>query len=105
MELIVTTAALLLVIVVASIILYRRIEDATREYEGSKEAVRNITFGFTRQVNRLQNDITNTENVATTAKIVASDALKNSSEAKETTLKGLEAVKGLQNQSNQPSLQ
>jgi mannitol-specific phosphotransferase system IIBC component len=97
LELIVTTAALLLVIVVASIILYRRIEDATKEYEGSKEAVRNITFGFTRQVNRLQNDITNTENIATMAKIVASDALKNSSEAKETTLKGLEAVKGLQN--------
>lgn len=96
MELAFTAAALLLVIVAASIIFYRKIKEATAEYEGSKESVRNITFGFTRQVNHLQQDVAKTENVATTAKIVASEALKNSGEAKEATLKGLEAVKTLQ---------
>ena len=97
MELAYTAAALLLVIVAASIIFYRKIKEATTEYEGSKESVRNITFGFTRQVNRLQQDVAKVENAATTAKIVASEALKNSGEAKEATLKGLEAVKTMQN--------
>ena len=96
MELAYTAAALLLVIVAASIIFYRKIKEATTEYEGSKESVRNITFGFTRQVNRLQQDVAKVENAATTAKIVASEALKNSGEAKEATLKGLEAVKTMQ---------
>ena len=97
LELTITTAALLLVIVVASIIFYRKIQEATSEYEGAKGSVRNITFGFTRQVNRLQQDIVKTENEATRAKMVASEALRNSGEAKEATLKGLEAVKSLQN--------
>jgi len=96
LELAYTAAALLLVIVAASIIFYRKIKEATTEYEGSKESVRNITFGFTRQVNRLQQDVAKVENAATTAKIVASEALKNSGEAKEATLKGLEAVKTMQ---------
>jgi hypothetical protein len=97
LELTITTAALLLVTVVASIIFYRKIQEATSEYEGAKESVRNITFGFTRQVNRLQQDIVKTENEVTQAKMVASEALRNSGEAKEVTLKGLEAVKSLQN--------
>lgn len=97
MDLAYTAAALLLVIVAASIIFYRQIKEATTEYEDSKESVRNITFGFTRQVNRLQQDVAKVENAATTAKIVASEALKNSGEAKEATLKGLEAVKTMQN--------
>jgi uncharacterized membrane protein YdfJ with MMPL/SSD domain len=96
LELAFTAAALLLVTVAASIIFYRKIKEATAEYEGSKESVRNITFGFTRQVNHLQQDVAKTENEATTAKIVASEALKNSGEAKEATLKGIEAVKTLQ---------
>ncbi|MCX6655242.1 MAG: MarR family transcriptional regulator [Candidatus Bathyarchaeota archaeon] len=97
MELTITTAAFLLVTVVASIIFYRKIQEATSEYEGAKESVRNITFGFTRQVNRLQQDIVKTENEVTQAKVVASEALRNSGEAKEAILKGLEAVKSLQN--------
>jgi len=92
-----TAAALLLVTVAASIIFYRKIQEATAEYDGAKESIRNITFGFTRQVNRLQQDVAKVENEATTAKIVASEALRNSGEAKEATLKGLEAVKSLQN--------
>jgi DNA-binding MarR family transcriptional regulator len=97
LELTYTIAALLLVIVAASIIFYRKIQEATVEYESSKESVRNITFGFTRQVNHLQQDIAKVENDATTAKIVASEALRNSGETKDATLKGLEAVKSLQN--------
>lgn len=97
LELSFTAAALLLVIVAASIIFYRKIQEATAEYDDARDSVRNITFGFTRQVNRLQQDIGKAENEANTAKIVASEALRNSGEAKETTLKGLEAVKSLQN--------
>ncbi len=96
MELIITAAALLLVTVAASIVFYRKIQEATFEYEGAKESVHNITFGFTRQVNRLQQDIVKAENEATTAKMIASEAFRNSGEAKEATLKGLEAVKSLQ---------
>ena len=96
MELTITTAALLLVTVVASIIFYYKIREATSEYEGAKDFVRNITFGFTRQVNRLQQDIVKNENEVTQAKMVASEALRNSGEAKDATLKGLEAVKSLQ---------
>jgi DNA-binding MarR family transcriptional regulator len=83
--------------VVASIILYRKIVDATMEYEESKDTVRNITFGFTRQVKQLQNDVSNTENVATTAKAVAAEALRNSSETKEITLISLKNTESLQN--------
>lgn len=97
LELSFTAAALLLVIVAASIIFYRKIQEATAEYDDARDSVRNITFGFTRQVNRLQQDLGKAENEATTAKIVASEALRNSGEAKEATLKGLEAVKSLQN--------
>jgi uncharacterized membrane protein YdfJ with MMPL/SSD domain len=97
LELTITAAALLLVTVAASIIFYRKIQEATSEYEGAKESVRNITFGFTRQVNRLQQDIVKNENEAAQAKLVASEALRNSGEAKEATLKGLEVVKSLQN--------
>jgi hypothetical protein len=80
LELIITAAALLLVIIVASIVFYRKILQATMEYEDSKESIRNITFGFTRQLNRLQKDITKAENDTSTAKEVASNALRNSSE-------------------------
>jgi DNA-binding MarR family transcriptional regulator len=97
LDLTITAAALLLVTVAASIIFYRRIKEATIEYNSAKEFVHNITFGFTRQVNRLQQDVAKAENEATTAKIVASEAMRNSGEAKEATLKGLEAVKTMQN--------
>jgi multidrug efflux pump subunit AcrB len=96
LELAYTTAALLLVTVAASIIFYRKIKEATAEYDSSKESIRNITFGFTRQVNRLQQDVAKIENEVMTTKIFASEALRNSGEAKEATLKGLEAVKTMQ---------
>ncbi len=96
LELTITTGALLLVIVAASIVFYRKIREAKDEYEGAKDSVRNITFGFTRQVNRVQQDVVKAENEAATAKVIAAEALKSSGEAKEATLKGLEAVKTLQ---------
>lgn len=96
MELVITTAALLLMIVVASIVFYRKITEATNEYDGAKDSIKNITFGFTRQIKRIQQNVAKAENEATTAKIVASEALKTSGEVKEATLKGLEAVKSLQ---------
>ena len=100
LELIFTTVALLVVTVVASILFYRRIRGAQTEYDASKEVVRNITFGFTRQVNRLQQDVDHAENNASTAKIAAAEALKQSMEANQATLQGLEAVKGLSERIN-----
>jgi hypothetical protein len=100
LELIFTTLALLAVTVVASILFYNRIRGAQTEYDASKEVVRNITFGFTRQVHRLQQDIEHAENNASTAKIAAAEALKQSMEAKQAILQGLEAVKGLSERIN-----
>jgi hypothetical protein len=100
LELIFTTLALLAVTVVASILFYNRIREAQTEYDTSKEVVRNITFGFTRQVHRLQQNIEHAENNASTAKIAAAEALKQSMEAKQATLQGLEAVKGLSERIN-----
>jgi uncharacterized protein YpmS len=100
LELIFTTVALLTVTVVASILFYKRIRGAQTEYDASKEVVRNITFGFTRQVNRLQQNIEHVENNASTAKIAAAEALKQSVEAKQATLQGLEAVKSLSERVN-----
>jgi len=100
LELIFTTLALLTITVAASILLYNRIRGAQTEYDASKEAIRNITFGFTRQVHRLQQDIEHAENNSSTAKIAAAEALKQSLEAKQATLQGLEAVKSLSERIN-----
>ena len=96
MELIFTTAALFAITLAASLIFYRRIKMAQREYEGSKDAVGTITAGFTRQVNKLEQSIQETKNDAVTAKVAATEALKSSGETKEAVLQGLEEVKKLQ---------
>lgn len=96
MELIFTTAALFAITLAASLIFYRRIKMAQREYEGSKDAVGTITAGFTRQVNKLEQSIQETKNDAVTAKVAATEALKSSGETKEAVLQGLEEVKRLQ---------
>ena len=100
MELIVTTLALIVVLVAASVILYRRIRDAQLEYENSKEAVYNITSGFTRQVNRLQQDLSKSENESNLAKITATEAIKQANETKQATLQGLEVVKLINDRMN-----
>jgi len=96
LELIFTTAALFAITLAASLIFYRRIKMAQREYEGSKDAVGTITAGFTRQVNKLEQSIQETKNDAVTAKVDATEALKSSGETKEAVLQGLEEVKKLQ---------
>jgi hypothetical protein len=96
LELIFTTAALFAITLAASLIFYRRIKMAQREYEGSKDAVGTITAGFTRQVNKLEQSIQETKNDAVTAKVAATEALKSSGETKEAVLQGLEEVKRLQ---------
>jgi len=100
LELIVTTLALLAVVVAASIILYRRIRDAQLEYENSRNIVNNITSGFTRQVNRLQQGLSNVGNDASIAKITSTEAMKQATEAKQATLQGLEAVKSINDRMN-----
>jgi hypothetical protein len=95
LELIFTTAALFAITLAASLIFYRRIKMAQREYEGSKDAVGTITAGFTRQVNKLEQSIQETKNDAVTAKVAAAEALKSSGETKEAVLQGLEEVKKL----------
>lgn len=96
MELVFTTAALFAITLAASLIFYRRIKMAQREYEGSKDAVGTITAGFTRQVNRLEQSIQENRNDAVTAKVTAAEAFKSSGETKEAVLQGLEEVKKLQ---------
>lgn len=93
MELIFTTAALFVVTLVASFIFYQRIKMAQIQYEDSKNSVRNITFGFSRQVKRVESEITKLEQEAQHARYLANEALKSNQGNAEATLKGLEKVK------------
>lgn len=93
MEFIFTTLALFVITVVASVLFYQRIKMAQNEYDESKTLVRNITFGFTRQTKRIENDLDRIEIEASEAKVLASQALLNIKNRDESTLKSLEAVK------------
>ncbi|MCW4012447.1 MAG: MarR family transcriptional regulator [Candidatus Bathyarchaeota archaeon] len=95
MELVFTTFALFLVTIVASYIFYQRIKMAQGEYEDSKDAVRNITFGFSRQVKRMESDLDRLERDTLQAKYMANEALANRQDNSEATLAGLEKVKEL----------
>jgi multidrug efflux pump subunit AcrB len=95
MELVFTTFALFLVTIVASYIFYQRIKMAQGEYEDSKDAVRNITFGFSRQVKRMESDLERLERDTLQAKYMANEALTNRQDNSEATLVGLEKVKEL----------
>jgi hypothetical protein len=97
MELVFTTFALFIVTIVASYIFYQRIKMAQGEYEDSKDAVRNITFGFSRQVKRMESDLERLERDALQAKYMANEALANRQDNSEATLAGLEKVKELSN--------
>ena len=95
MELVFTTAALFLVTIVASYIFYQRIKLAQGEYEDSKEAVRNVTFGFTRQLKRTESELGRIEREALQAKYMANEAISAKQGTSEATLAGLEKVKEL----------
>jgi len=97
MELVFTTFALFLVTIVASYIFYQRIKMAQGEYEDSKDAVRNITFGFSRQVKRMESDLERLERDTLQAKYMANEALANRQDNSDATLAGLEKVKELSN--------
>ena len=95
MELVYTTFALFIVTVVASYIFYQRIKMAQAEYDNSKDSVRNITFGFTRQVKRMESDLDRIERDTLQAKYMANEALNAKQGDSEATLAGLEKVKEL----------
>lgn len=77
MTLVFTTMALFIVTLVASWIFYQRIKMAQAEYEDSKESVRNITFGFTRQVKRIEDEVQRLERETNQAKYIASEAIRS----------------------------
>jgi len=70
---------------------------AQGEYEDSKDAVRNITFGFSRQVKRMESNLERIERDTLQAKYMANEALSNRQDNSEATLAGLEKVKELSN--------
>jgi len=85
------------VTVVASSIYYRRITQAQGEYEDAKDIVKNITLGFTRQLNRIGRNIYRIEENTNKSQQSASEALKTSSAALEISNQSLNAVKLLTN--------
>ncbi|UCH57396.1 MAG: MarR family transcriptional regulator [Candidatus Bathyarchaeota archaeon] len=83
MELLFATACLFAVTVVASFIYHKRIRQAQNEYESSKDLVRSITTGFTKQLSRVSRAIQNFENDASEARTIAREALETSQKAME----------------------
>lgn len=95
MEMLFTTLSLFVVMIVGSYIVYQRVVMAQAEYEDSKDAVRNISSGFTRQVKRMESELDRIEREALQAKYMASEAINSRQETGDATLKGLEKVKEL----------
>lgn len=95
MELVFTTLALFLVTIVASYLFHQRIKMAQTKYEDSKNIVRNITSGFTKQVKQMESDLDRLEREALQAKFMASEAINAKQGNSEATLAGLEKVKEL----------
>lgn len=90
MEFLFATASLFAVTVAASLIYYRRIKQAQEEYEGSKDLVKSITSGFTKQLARLMKAVGRMEEDAITAQHSAKEALKASREALDAARDGAE---------------
>jgi len=95
MEMLFTTLSLFVVMIVGSYIVYQRVVMAQAEYDDSKDAVRNISSGFTRQVKRMESELDRIEREALQAKYMASKAINSRQETGDATLKGLEKVKEL----------
>jgi DNA-binding MarR family transcriptional regulator len=68
---------------------------AQHEYDSSKNTVRNITFGFTRQVKRMESDLDRIEKEALQARHLANQALNSNQGNNDATRTGLEEVKEL----------
>ncbi len=86
MELFFATISLFTVTIVASFIYYKRIQQAHTEYENSKDIVRVITSGFSRQLRKVAGSIMAVERDAADAQLTAAEAIRTSVEA-------IEAVK------------
>jgi len=95
LELVFTTIALFTVTIVASYIYYKRIKMAQAEYEDSKEAVMNITSGFTRQVKKVESGLQKIEGDAIQAKYMSAEAMKAVQGNSSSAVQGLEKVKEL----------
>lgn len=92
MEMLFTTLSLFVVMIVGSYIVYQRVVMAQAEYEDSKDAVRNISSGFTRQVKRMESELDRIEREALQAKYMANEAMNSGRGTGDATLKGLEKV-------------
>jgi len=95
MEMLFTTLSLFVVMIVGSYIVYQRVVMAQEEYEDSKDAVRNISSGFTRQVKKMESELDRIESEALQAKYMANEAMNSGQGTGDATLKGLEKVKEL----------
>ncbi|MBT5642411.1 hypothetical protein HOJ44_04760, partial [Candidatus Bathyarchaeota archaeon] len=92
MEMLFTTLSLFVVMIVGSYIVYQRVVMAQAEYEDSKDSVRNISSGFTRQVKRMESELDRIEREALQAKYMAGEAMNSGRGTGDATLKGLEKV-------------
>ncbi len=88
MELFFATLMLFAVTTIASIIYYRIISQAQEEYVQSRDIVRGLTNGFTRQISRLTDAISGFESDASDAYMVAAQALDASKLAVEASKSG-----------------
>ena len=93
MELFFATLMLFAVTTIASFIYYKRISQAREEYEESRDIVRGITNGFTRQISRLTAAISGFESDASDAQRMAAQALEASRIAIEASKSGVDERK------------
>jgi len=93
LELFFATLMLFAVTTIASFIYYKKISQAQEEYEESRDLVRGITNGFTRQISRLMAMISGFESDASDAHRVAAQALEASRMAVEASKSGVEERK------------
>ena len=93
MELFFATLMLFAVTTIASFIYYKKISQAQEEYEESRDLVRSITNGFTRQISRLTAAISGFESDASDAHRVAAQALEATKVAVEASKSGVDERK------------
>lgn len=90
MEFLFATTSLFAVTVAASLIYYRRIKQAQGEYEDSKDLVKSITGGFTKQLTRIMKIVARIEQDVIKVQHSAEEALKASGEALNTVREGVD---------------
>jgi predicted transcriptional regulator len=93
LELFFATLMLFAVTTIASFIYYKRISQAQQEYEESRDIVRGITNGFTRQISRVMAAISGFEIDASDAQRMAAQALEASRKAVEASNSGVDERK------------